>query len=319
MRWKTLSLAPLFLTGLALGAGGATVCEGSGDRRENEVQAVPAQATQATQAAVESRSIEYNGTAGASLLVGAIAAAALPRQIYKTPPACRWCDGDSLNAVDRWARKARWDDPCRAAGISNVSLAAAAAVALAPLSHESRGREWLVNAGGVADSLAVTVMLTQVVKYTTRRARPAPSTCHPERPSEHDRNLSFFSGHAAAAFAMVTAAHETGRLRGRPRNEWFWIGGAAAATTSYLRVAGDRHHLIDVVTGAGVGYLVGKWVPHLNHVAPARPSESVAVPLSPPATSIPMVAYAKSLGSAGNVQLQVGKGPGRSIQLGIRF
>lgn len=265
--------------------------------------------------------LKYRVAVGLPLFAGAILSAALPLEIYKTPPPCRWCNGASPNLIDRWARKARWEDPCSAARLSYAALGAVSAVTLLPMSRESRGREWLVNAGAVVDSVAVTVMLTQVVKYTVRRERPAASTCHPERSTEPDRNLSFFSGHAAVAFAMVSSAHEAARLRGRPRNEWLWAGGAAAAATGYFRVAGDRHHLLDVVTGAGVGYVVGAWVTRHLHGRTGSGLTPNPVGLARPGSSSPpMFAYARSVASGDRrFLIQVGKGPGRSLQLGISF
>ena len=186
------------------------------------------------------------------------------------------------------------------------------------MSREKSAHEWLVNAGAVVDSVAVTVILTQAVKYAVRRERPADTTCHPDRTSEPDRNLSFFSGHTAVAFALIASAHETSRLRGRPRNDWLWLGGASAVATGYLRVAGDRHYLIDVVTGAGVGYLVGRLTP--RHLRRSKaPDISGAHPEWEGAPRAPTLALTKALGADRGVLLQVGKGPGRSLQVGIRF
>lgn len=266
----------------------------------------------------DTQPLTYDGTLGLALFGGAIVSVALPAAVYKAPAGCRWCDAGNLNAIDRWARKARWDAPCRAGNLSDATLVVASAVALLPMSRESSGHDWLVNAGTVADSVAVTVMLTQAVKYTVRRERPAPTTCHPGRANEPDRNLSFFSGHSAIAFAMVASAQETSRRRGRPRNGWMWAGAGAAAATSYLRVAGDRHHLIDVVTGAGVGYAVGRWLPrHL--LRPATAKSNMSGSRTTTAASPSAFAYSRLVGSDRNVLVQVGKGSGRSVQFGIRF
>ena len=273
----------------------------------------------------ERRDVSYSFAAGVPLLAGAIASVVLPGKLLEEPPACQWCGGSNPNAVDRWARKAKWDNPCRAARWSYGTLGAAGLAALVPMSYESEGREWLENVGGVVDSVAVTMMLTQIVKYTVRRERPAASSCHPGREAETDRNLSFFSGHSSIAFALVSSAHEMSRLRGRPRDEWLWVGAASAAATGYLRVAGDRHHLIDVLAGAGVGYLVGKWVPrHFNRVSrsdPMNPRTSMADPLPGPAgLATPLFSYAKPGANGDRVMLlQLGKGPGKSLQFGLSF
>ena len=134
----------------------------------------------------DTQPLTYDGTLGLALFGGAIVSVALPAAVYKAPAGCRWCDAGNLNAIDRWARKARWDAPCRAGNLSDATLVVASAVALLPMSRESSGHDWLVNAGTVADSVAVTVMLTQAVKYTVRRERPAPTTCHPGRANEPD-------------------------------------------------------------------------------------------------------------------------------------
>ena len=269
-------------------------------------------------ASAEGQSLEYRPSVGVPLFAGAIASAALPALIYKTPVPCRWCDGARMDAIDRWARKAKWEKPCRAGSLSYATLGAAAAVALVPMSHESNGEDWLVNAGAVTDSVAATIVLTQVVKYTVRRARPVDDTCHPGRSKEMDRNLSFFSGHTALAFALISSARETERLRGQGTSDWVWVGGGAAIATAYLRMAGGRHYLIDVLTGAGVGYAMGRFIP--RHVTRPKEVPTVATgaafrPSPPPA----VFAYSRPLGPDGRALLQLGKGPGRSVQIGVSF
>lgn len=263
---------------------------------------------------------DLRGTLSISLVAGAVASTAVPSEVFKTPPACRWCGGSDPNTIDRWAAGAKWEDPCRAGRLSYATLGAAAVVAFGPMSHESNARDWAENAGAVTDSVAVALMATQIVKYAVRRERPAANTCHPGRQAEADRNLSFFSGHASLAFALVASAHETARLRGRRTNDaWLWTGGTAAALTGYLRIAGERHHLIDVLTGAGVGYAIGKWIP--RHVL--RPDRQTSTDRSamlgkPPGAAPALFAYSRAT-SDGKVRIQLGKGPGRSLQLGIRF
>ena len=262
--------------------------------------------------------LRYSFTTGLPLIAGGIASVVVPSQIFKTPPLCRWCNGSTPNAIDTWARKAKWADPCRAASLSYKTMGAAAAIALLPMSRESSGKEWLINTGAIVDSVAVTVMLTQVMKYAVRRERPSPGICHPDRTIEPDRNMSFFSGHTSVAFALISSAREVSRLRGRPRNEWLLVGGVSAAVTGYLRVAGDRHHLIDVLTGAGVGYLVGTWVPrhlHKTKVVTGAPP-AVGARLSP----MSMPGYVKAVNRGDRpMMIQIGTGPGKSLQFGITF
>lgn len=276
---------------------------------------------ESSSAADTSAERDLRGTLSISLLAGALTSAALPGEVFKVPPACRWCSGADPNAIDRWAAGAKWDDPCRAGRLSYATLGAAAVVAFGPLSHESNARDWAENAGAVTDSVAVAVMATQIVKYAVRRERPAANTCHPGRKTEADRNLSFFSGHASMAFALVASAHETARLRGRRSNDaWLWTGGTAAALTGYLRLAGERHHLIDVLAGASVGYAIGKWIPrHVLRPDRATSASGPATLREPPPVAPAVFAYSRTVTSDGRVLIQLGKGPGRSLQLGIRF
>jgi len=265
--------------------------------------------------------LQYDTSMSVPLLTAAIASVALPADLLRSPPACRWCDGASPNRIDRWARQAKWEEPCRAGRLSYWSLGAVGFAALGPLSHESNGREWLTNAGIVADSVAVTGILTQVAKHSFRRERPAGNPCRSGTAPEGDRNLSFFSGHAAIAFALISSARETARLRGRSSNEWVVVGGLSAAATGYLRVAGDRHHLIDVLAGASVGYFVGRFVPrHFHHrpsTVPLPAADGRAVlPSTPPA----VLGFVQPV-TRGNrpMLVQFGKGRGRSIQIGVSF
>lgn len=116
------------------------------------------------------------------------------------------------------------------------------------------------------EALLTTSLLTEVVKQLTGRQRPNEYyATDPEEPEaflfseggQEYSNRSFFSGHASIAFAsatMVTAfAYEYDWLD----DDWRWIIPAtaysAATVTAWMRVAGDRHWLSDVVVGAFVG------------------------------------------------------------------
>lgn len=263
----------------------------------------------------------YDPSISVPLLTAAIASVALPADLYRAPPTCRWCDGARPNRVDRWARQAKWESACRAGRLSYWTLGAVGFAALGPLSHESDGREWATNAGIVADAVAMTGILTQVAKYSFRRERPAGNPCHAGASPDRDRNLSFFSGHAAIAFALISSARETARLRGRSSSEWVLVGGLSAAATGYLRVAGDRHHLLDVVAGASVGYLVGRWVPrHLHHRPSAGPLPADGGRVTAFATPPAVLGFAQPVMRGNRPMLvQFGKGPGRSIQIGVSF
>ncbi len=101
------------------------------------------------------------------------------------------------------------------------------------------------------------------LKTLVGRERPyvggSPSTFEPF----NLKNESFPSGHTAMAFALATtfAAETPDRLS----DVFFYVG---ATMTGLSRIHDDRHWLTDVVAGAGVGYLAGRWATRAHRRIP---------------------------------------------------
>lgn len=114
---------------------------------------------------------------------------------------------------------------------------------------------------GAAAALAGTVTLG--LKFAVGRIRPRdggrPGDFRPFRGGDG----SFPSGHAAVAFAVATViAQET-------PDRWSDIGlYGAASLTAFARVHDDAHWVSDVVAGAALGYLAGRWVTRRSHSGP---------------------------------------------------
>lgn len=108
------------------------------------------------------------------------------------------------------------------------------------------------------------------MKFTVGRERPfvhvlpadeKSRTAHPS-----DNNLSFFSGHTTLAFAVATSSGTIASMRGYRLAPAVWAAGMSlAALSGYLRIAGDRHYLTDVLAAAAVGSAFGVGVPLLFH------------------------------------------------------
>ena len=227
----------------------------------------------------------YRGAAGrrrASHLVFASAAGALyvvSETIAKpalAPDRCRWCSVDGLD--DGVRRSLAWSDPRRAASISNVTGFVAAPVllfgltALAASSTTGDGE----RAGRIVDDVIPifeTVMyselVVQAVKFSFGRQRPEVHFRDPNAATTQDNNLSWFSGHATLTFGLAVSAGVVAHRRGSALEPVIWATGLTlATTTSYLRIAGDKHYLTDVLAGAAWGTAMGLLIPRLTGALP---------------------------------------------------
>lgn len=125
------------------------------------------------------------------------------------------------------------------------------------------------------ETVAVAAMLTQVVKLSAARGRPYTYEVYHDPPDqrveqllvyEPDAFLSFPSGHANLAFAFTASFATVATMRQRKLAPYLWgFGMPLAGLVAYLRVAGYRHWLSDVVIGSTIGTVVGTGLPLLLH------------------------------------------------------
>jgi len=108
-------------------------------------------------------------------------------------------------------------------------------------------------------SLAMSEILTQTLKYTTRRERP-----------DHSGRNSFPSGHAADTFAFATALERHLGWR------YFIPAYTFASYVAISRLPENRHWLSDTVFGATVGIIAGRTV--TSHEANPFPVAVTSVP-----------------------------------------
>jgi membrane-associated phospholipid phosphatase len=134
-----------------------------------------------------------------------------------------------------------------------------------------------VDAIIVAEAAGIAMDVNQVVKFAVARQRPFVhygASGDPGRKPDPDDNVSFYSGHTTFTFAVAAAAGTVSSMRGYESAPWVWgVGMTLAATTGYLRIAGDKHYLTDVLVGAGTGIAAGIALPRLLH-----PKERAATP-----------------------------------------
>jgi membrane-associated phospholipid phosphatase len=218
--------------------------------------------------------LRYDLAVDAAVTAGAAALwlASEAEKARLAPAECRWC---AENALDARARDLLlWSDAARASRASDVLAfgvlpAGIAAHQLLAARNAGDAKEGFVDLLLVAEAAALSMDLNQLVKFSVGRQRPFVhhrSFADPSRAPDPDDNLSFTSGHATLAFSLAAAAGTVSDLRGYKSAPWVWGAGMTlAAGVGYLRIAGDKHYLTDVLTGAALGTAAGIALPRLLH------------------------------------------------------
>jgi membrane-associated phospholipid phosphatase len=199
---------------------------------------------------------------------------------------CRWCDPPSFDAKIRNALM--WDDVQAARMWSNLTGYVAApalgltVAALMGVGEEGSWARLIDDTVPILETVVISQLVTQAVKFSFGRQRPFVHYADPPVTPSNDDNMSFYSGHAALGFGVVTSAGMIARWRGSRTEPLIWGAGMALATvTSYLRIAGDKHYFSDVATGAIVGVVAGLTIPLLMRRAP-----NLAITASPRTASL---------------------------------
>jgi membrane-associated phospholipid phosphatase len=174
----------------------------------------------------------------------------------------------SLLGIDRIA-VTQTIDP-HAATYSDIGLGLALGFAAADpfLSAERDGWDAaLVDAVMYAESLSLTLALTDATKIAVRRPRPIDYLNVEKNPTDTNLELSFPSGHAATTAATTATATYLAFIRS-PGSARPWItlcaGTLLTAFVGYERVRAGAHFPTDVLAGALEGGAIGVLVPHLH-------------------------------------------------------
>ncbi|RYE83970.1 MAG: phosphatase PAP2 family protein, partial [Myxococcales bacterium] len=210
------------------------------------------------------------------------------------PLRCRVC---ASNALDDGVRSAlAWKDPTYARLASDVSLflvapALAVTSQIVASGAERRSAEAGANVFFVVEAVLISSLVNQATKFLVARERPFVHALREEEkaklPHASDSNLSFYSGHTSATFTLAVAGGTVAELRGYRAAPVIWAtGGALALVTGYLRIAADKHHFTDVLTGAVMGSALGFAVPFLFHGRTGR-APALASPVEVPGQTAP--------------------------------
>ncbi len=178
---------------------------------------------------------------------------------WKTPPAMDASVRDSLV----------WSNTRLANNLSDVMLYGILPTTafLTPLAtNHNYGRAALT----IGEAMVATGVVTQMAKFSFARGRPY--AYYNNDYSNADSRMSFFSGHTSYAFAMsVSSAMLLADSYPRYRALIYAVALTLAAIPGYLRIAGDKHYLTDVLAGAAVGSSIAYGVVRLQMTANSTP------------------------------------------------
>jgi membrane-associated phospholipid phosphatase len=186
------------------------------------------------------------------------------------PAEARWYEPPGVDVSVRTALV--WSNPAPAAVTSDILVAAVPVGLGLWVFLEANAAGGLRTAAEdllvITEAMTVAGALTTVTRYTTARIRPY--AYYGQGTGVPEDHLSFWSGHTTTAFSAAAAAGYVAQLRGYESWPWIYaVGFTAAGAVSYLRVAGDKHWMTDVVVGAVVGTGIGFLVPWLHRSSPA--------------------------------------------------
>lgn len=185
-------------------------------------------------------------------------------------------DRSQLLGIDRAAVNQTEDEDSRMRSNIGLWLAGAFAVADPVLTgiREKHVQAALVDGFLYAQSVTVTLAVTNLAKIAVRRPRPA-AYIEAERNKDNpnyansntDSALSFFSGHSSITATIAATASYLAFARSTSLWRPLITLGVGAAVTAFVaveRVRAGSHFPTDVIAGAIAGAGIGVIVPHIH-------------------------------------------------------
>ena len=214
------------------------------------------------------------------------------------PGTCSWC---AVNGFDTSVRSAFvLQDPKVARTTSDITVGAVIPVgtlafALIPaLTGDHKGQA-LENAAIVANATMTAVVLNQATKVLFARQRPGCALSSTSGITGTECNVSFYSGHTSAGFAMAASVTTVLALRGSRLAPWAGAGlGTLALAGGTLRIMGDAHWASDVLVGLAIGTAAGVLMPLLLHPRAGASSTTSGLTIGP----APSADFGLSVGGA---------------------
>ena len=150
------------------------------------------------------------------------------------PSSCRWCDAPGVDVSVRNA--VVWHDTARADLLSSIDVYALSPAVgfglLIAVDHDAGWARLLDDTIPVAESIAVSQVLTQMIKYSAGRQRPYAHFAPAGRTPTLDDNTSFTSGHSALGFSITASAGLICHWRHYKTEPYVWAAGIALSLST---------------------------------------------------------------------------------------
>ena len=179
------------------------------------------------------------------------------------------CNPDSLNGLDRGAVDNAFQAGATAANITMGLGLAIPYASLAFLDKKNR-RLWADDNLILSESIAVTALITEVVKISVSRPYPfLYSNQHhvPEQERDRTNYASFWSGHTALPMAAAVTFDYLFEKR-HPHSKWRWFfriaGPSLALAAGSFHTSAGNHFPTDVLAGAAAGGSIGFIIPWMH-------------------------------------------------------
>lgn len=185
------------------------------------------------------------------------------------------CDPSQLNALDRRVldnHSSGWKTASNIIQYGTFALALGA-TAVDAANDDRPFDSWGKDAIVLTQTVLVTQLATNLLKYSMRRARPSQYVLETDITFVEEQ-LSFPSGHTSSVAAAATAYTFAFAERHPDSSMRYAVGGLGAALTiltGYARAQSGRHFYTDVIAGAALGVAIGYLVPWMHRVSPNAP------------------------------------------------
>lgn len=183
------------------------------------------------------------------------------------------CDPTQLNALDRSVidnHSAGWALASNVLQYATFSMALSATAIDASNDDGNRLDSWGRDAIVLTETVLLSQLATNILKYSMRRARPSQYVIETDVTLSEEQ-LSFPSGHTSSVAAAATAYTYAFAERHPNDGMRYVVGGIGAAltiATGYARAQAGRHFYTDVIAGAALGVAIGYLVPWLHRMSP---------------------------------------------------